>query len=92
MRRKPPWLPQYARLVWGLVREQPVLLRPIERQIEFGQTRRGEVDGLATQQHRFDELWAEKSEVHQTPDVTPRDAVTFGQFLERSGTAAGDPP
>ena len=35
-----------------------MLPRPIERQIEFRQTRRGEVDGLATQQHRFDELWA----------------------------------
>ena len=76
--------------VCGLACEQSVLLRPIERQIEFRQTRRGKVDGLAPPEHRFDELWAEKSEVHQTPDVTPRDAVTFGQFLERSGTAAGE--
>src|SRR5262245_8889866 len=55
-------------LVWGLVREQPVLLRPIERQIEFGQTRRRERHGLAGLQDRFDELWAQKCEIDQTAD------------------------
>ena len=33
--------------VCGLAYEQPVLLGPVERQIEFSQTRRGELDGLS---------------------------------------------
>jgi hypothetical protein len=33
--------------VCGLAYEQSVLLGPVERQIEFSQTRRGELDGLS---------------------------------------------
>jgi hypothetical protein len=35
-----------------------VLLGPVERQIEFGETRRGEFDGLPTLQARLDQLRA----------------------------------
>ena len=33
-----------------------------------------------TLQHRFDELWAQKREIDQTPDVAPAYAVPLGQF------------
>ena len=69
----------------GLACEQAVLLAPVERQIEFGQPRRGELDGLPPLQDRFDELRAQKSEIDQTPDIAPGYAVALGQFLRVIG-------
>jgi hypothetical protein len=40
-------------------------------------------------QDRLDQIRAEKSEVYQTPDVAPGNALTLGQLLERSGAAGG---
>src|SRR5437660_7554611 len=74
----------------GLACEQFVLLRPVQRQIEFGQLRRGELDGLPTLQDRLDQLRAQKGEVNETANVAPGNAVTLGQLLERSGTAGGE--
>ena len=68
--------------VCGLACKQSVLLGPVERQIEFGQTRRGELDGLAALQHRFDELWAQKREIDEAPNVAPAYAVALGQFVQ----------
>jgi hypothetical protein len=51
------------------------------RQIEFGQTRRGERDGLPALQDRVDDLRAHEGEINQAPDVTPGDAIALGQFL-----------
>ena len=62
-----------------------MLLGPVERQIEFGQTRRGDLDGLAALQHRFDELGAQKREIDEAPNVAPAYAVALGQFMQRSG-------
>ena len=45
----------------GLAREQFVLLRPVQRQIEFGQPRRKELDGLPTLQDRLDQLRLKKA-------------------------------
>src|SRR6516165_7875346 len=69
--------------------EKPVLLGPAERQVEFGQTRRGKLDRLPALQDRLDQLWAQEGQANQTPDVAPADAVAFGQLLQRS-RAAGD--
>ena len=66
-----------------------VLLGPVERQVEFAQTRRGELDGLVALQDRVDEPRAQEGEVNQAPDVTPGGAVALGQLLERSGTSRG---
>jgi hypothetical protein len=60
-----------------------VLLGPVQRQIEFGQTRRSEVDGLPALQDRFEKLWAQEGEANQTPDVAPGDPVALGQLVER---------
>src|SRR6266567_4401626 len=89
-----------ARSRWGplpggylsssLTCEQSVLLDPVERQIEFGQTRRGELDGLPALQDRFDQLRAQEGEANETPDVAPGDAVALGQLLERSNAARGE--
>src|SRR5271169_2473856 len=73
----------------GLACEQFVLLRPVERQIEFGQPRHGELDGLPALQDRLDQLRAQEGEANQTPNVAPGNAVTLGQLLERSGLAGG---
>jgi hypothetical protein len=43
-----------------------VLLGPVERQIEFGQPRRGELDGLPPLQDRLDQLQAQEGEADQT--------------------------
>jgi hypothetical protein len=67
-----------------------VLLGPVERQIEFHQTRRGEHDGLPTLQSRLDQFRAKEGEANQASDIAPADAVTTGQFLQRSGAAAGE--
>ena len=48
-------------------REQSVLVGPIERQIEFGETRRRKLDGLPTVQDRLDYLGLQESEVDETP-------------------------
>ena len=61
--------------------EEFVLLGPVERQIEFAQTRRGEHDGVPALQDRVDEKRAQEGEVNEAPDVTPRDAVARGQLL-----------
>ena len=47
--------------------EQSVLLSPIERQIEFGETRGGELDGLPALQDYINELWAQEGEVDKAP-------------------------
>jgi hypothetical protein len=64
-----------------------VLLGPAQGQIEFGQTRRGELDGLPPLQDRFDQLRAQEGKVNQAPDVAAGDAIAIGQLLERSGAA-----
>src|SRR6516165_533993 len=69
--------------------EKPVLLGPVERQIEFGQTRRRKLDRLPAVQDRLDQLWPQEGQTNKTPDVAPADAVAFGQLLQRSH-AAGD--
>src|SRR6478735_8365485 len=74
----------------GLACEQFVLLRPVERQIEFGQPRRSERDGLPALQDRLDQLRAQEGEANETANVAPGNAVTLGQFLERSGAAADE--
>src|SRR6516162_1564547 len=73
----------------GLRSEEPVLLGPVERQIEFGQTRGSKLDRLPALQDRLDQLWAQEGQTNKTPDVAPADAVAFGQLLQRS-RAAGD--
>src|SRR5437588_9553659 len=70
--------------------EQFVLLDPVQRQIEFGQPRRGELDGLPALQDRFDQLRAQEGEANETANIAPGYAVTLGQFLERSGVAGGE--
>jgi hypothetical protein len=64
-----------------------VLLGPVQRQIEFGQPRRGELDGLPALQDRLDQLRAQEGEANETANVAPGNAVTLGQLLERSGAA-----
>src|SRR5689334_6245120 len=76
--------------VAGLACEQLVLLDPVQRQIEFGQPRSGELDGLPALQDRLDQLRAQKGEANKTANVAAGDAVTFGQLLERSGAAGGE--
>ena len=61
-----------------------MLLGPVERQIEFGQTSGGELDGLPTLQDRFHQLWAQEGEVDEASDVAPGDPVTIGELLQRS--------
>src|SRR5205823_9310017 len=74
----------------GLACEQFVLLRPVQRQIEFGQPRRGELDGLPALQDRLDQLRAQESETNESANVAPGNAVTLGQLLNRSGAAGGE--
>ena len=69
--------------------EETALLAPVERQIGFGQPRRGERDRLAALQDRLDQLRAQESEVAQAPDVAGGDAFPSGQLVERSGAAGG---
>src|SRR6516225_3164633 len=73
----------------GLGSEKPVLLGPVERQIEFGQTRGSKLGRLPAVQDRLDQLWAQEGQTNKTTDVAPADAVAFGQLLQRSH-AAGD--
>ena len=74
----------------GLACEQFVLLGPVQRQIQFGQPRRGELDGLPALQDRFDQLRAQEGKANETANVAPGNAVALGQFLERSGAAADE--
>src|SRR5436190_1765173 len=67
-----------------------MLLGPVKRQIEFGQTRRGEFDWLPALQDRLDQLRAQEGEVNKTANVAPGNALTLGQLLERSGAASGE--
>src|SRR5438477_10810411 len=74
----------------GLACKQFVLLRPVQRQIEFGQPRRGELDGLPALQDRLGQLRAQEGETDESANVAPGDAVTLGQLLKRSGAAGGE--
>ena len=47
--------------------KQSVLLGPVERQIDFGQSRGGELDGLPALQDYINELWAQEGEVDKAP-------------------------
>src|SRR5271154_2998696 len=69
--------------------EQFLLLGPVQRQIEFGQPRRGELAGLPAVQDRLDQLRAQEGEANETANVAPGNTVTLGQLLERSGVAGG---
>src|ERR1700736_4929540 len=73
----------------GLACEQFVLLRPVQRQIEFGQPRGGELDGLPALQDRLDQLRAQEGEANETANVAPGNALALGQLLKRSGAAGG---
>src|SRR5437868_7494517 len=70
--------------------EQFVLLRPVQRQIEFGQPRRGERDGLPALQDRLDQLRAQEGEANETANVAPGNAITLGQLLEGSGAPGSE--
>src|SRR5690348_8021327 len=74
----------------GLACEQFLLLRPVQRQIEFGQPRRSERDGLPALQDRLNQLRAQEGEANETANVAPGNAVTLGQLLERSDAAADE--
>src|SRR5205807_5635179 len=74
----------------GLACEQFLLLRPVQRQIEFDQPRRSERDGLPALQDRLDQMRAQDGEANETANVAPGNAVTLGQLLERSGAARGE--
>src|ERR1700730_11042481 len=71
------------------VRQETTLIGPVERQIEFGKTRRSEFDGLSALQDRLDQLGAQKSEVDEALDIATSDAVALGQFPQRSGASGG---
>src|ERR1700674_4817160 len=68
-------------------RQEAALIGPVERQIEFGETRRSEFDGLPALQDRLDQLGAQKGEVDETPDIATGDAIALGQFSQRSGAS-----
>src|SRR5580693_294591 len=70
--------------------EQFLLLRPVQRQIEFGQPRRCERDGLPALQDHLDQLRAQEGEAYETANVAPGNAVTLGQLVERTGAAGGE--
>src|SRR6267143_4546569 len=69
--------------------QEAALISPVERQIEFGETRRSEFDGLPALQDRLDQLRAEKGEVDEAPDIATGDAVALGQLPQRSGASGG---
>src|SRR5690348_8826324 len=74
----------------GLACKQFVLLRPVQRQIEFGQPGRGKFDGLPALQDRLDQLRAQEGETNEAANVAPGNAVTLGHLLKRSGAARGE--
>src|SRR5947208_5648620 len=69
----------------GLACEQFVLLRPVQRQIEFGQPRRRKLDGLPALQELLDQPRAQEGETDESANIAPGNAVTLGQRLERWG-------
>src|ERR1700730_6352493 len=71
------------------VSEQAAVIGPVERQIEFGKTRRSEFDGLPAVQDRLDQLGTQKGEVDEAPDIAPGGAVALGQFPQRSRASGG---
>src|ERR1700730_16502857 len=74
----------------GLACEQCVLLGPAQRQIEFGQRRRGELDGLPALQDCLDQLRAQEGEANETANVAPGNAIPLGHVLERSDATHGE--
>ena len=72
--------------------KQAVLLGPVERQIEFGQTRRGDLDGLAALQHRFDERGAQKREIDEAPNVAPAYSIAFRAAIGARPLASSSNP
>src|SRR5438128_12127699 len=70
-------------------RQEAALIGPVERQIEFGKTRRSEFDRLPALQDRLDQLGAQKGEVDEAPDIATGDAVALGQFPQRSRASGG---
>src|ERR1700739_5019617 len=89
---RPRWAAAWGIFVrsCGSTCEQFVLLGPVQRQIEFGQPRRGERDGLPALQDRLDRLRAKEGEINETANVAPANTVTLGQLLERSGATHRD--
>src|SRR6202040_3965186 len=71
----------------GLACEQFLLLRPVQRQIEFGQPRRGVKDGVPALQDRLDQLRAQEGETNETANMAPGKTGTLGQQSDRSGAA-----
>src|SRR6266851_435627 len=51
------------------VRQETTLIGPVERQIEFGKTRRSEFDGLSALQDRLDQVGTQKGEVDEAPNI-----------------------
>src|SRR6202011_5514831 len=74
----------------GLACEQVVLLGPVQRQVEFGQPRRGELGGLPGLEDRLDQLRAQEGEANEAANVAPANAVTLGQLVKRTGAAGGE--
>src|SRR6266849_655914 len=70
-------------------RKEAALIGPVERQIEFGETRGREFDRLPAVQDPLDQLGAQKGEVDEAPDIATSDAVALGQFPQRSGASGG---
>src|ERR1700682_783246 len=84
-----PWPGAYLS-GFGLTCEQSALLGPVQRQIDFRQPRRGELDGVPALQDRLSQVRAEKGEANQTANVAPGYAITFGHLLQGSGAARGE--
>ena len=57
-----------------------MLIGPVERQIEFGKTRRSEFDRLPALQDRLDQVGTQKGEVDEAPDIATGYTVALGQF------------
>src|ERR1700731_4518676 len=74
----------------GLACEQFLLLRPVQRQIEFGQPRRRERDGLPALQDRLDQLRAQEGGAKERGNVARGNAFPLGHPRERSGPAADE--
>src|SRR5258708_19842252 len=73
------------------VSEQAALIGPVERQIEFGKTRRREFDGLPALQDRLDQLGTQKGEVDEAPDIAAGGARPARPIPPRSPPARGQP-
>ena len=67
-----------------------MLLSPIDRQIEFGQTRHRQFGWLPTLHDRLDELRAQEGEIDEAPDVAPGDALAIGELMQRSSPPGGE--